>query len=181
MNGYTIDFNVYIGKVVGQEVSANRLGYDVVMKLMTPYFNQGYHLYVDNFYTSVTLFKDLFPRGVGATGTIRENQRDFPENLKDSKVWAKGKDRGSVQWRRDPPCLALQWLDNKVVSMLTTIGNGNVKKQATRKAKTARGGWTKTDVPQPGVIANYNKYMNAVDRSDQILGTNTVHRKCVRW
>ena len=65
--------------------------------------------------------------------------------------------------------------------MLTTIDNANVKKQATRKAKTARGGWTKTDVPQPGVIANYNKYMNAVDRSDQILGTNTVHRKCVRW
>ena len=74
LNGYTIDFNVYIGKVVGQEVSANGLGYDVVMKLMTPYFNQGYHLYVDNFYTSVTLFKDLFARGVGATGTIRENQ-----------------------------------------------------------------------------------------------------------
>ena len=181
LNGYTIDCNVYIGKVVGQEVSANGLGYDVVMKLMTPYFNQGYHLYVDNFYTSVTLFKDLFARGVGATGTIRENQRDFPENLKDSKVWAKGKDRGSVRWRRDPPCLALQWLDNKVVSMLTTIGNANVKKQATRKAKTARGGWAKRDVPQPGVVANYNKYMNAVDRSDQILDTNTVHRKCLRW
>ena len=139
-NGYTIDFNVYIGKVAGQEVSANGLGYDVVMKLMSPYFHQEYHLYVDNFYTSVTLFKDLFAMGVGATGTIRENRRDFPENFKDSKVWAKGKDRGSVRWGRDPPCLALQWLDNKVVSMLTTIDNANVKKQATRKIKTARVG-----------------------------------------
>ena len=36
-------------------------------------------------------------------------------------------------------------------------------------------------VPQPWVISNYNKFMNAVDRSDQILGTNSVHRKCVRW
>ena len=181
-NGYTIDFNVYIGKVAGQEVSANGLGYDVIMKLMNPYFHQGYHLYVDNFYTSVTLFKDLFAMGVGATGTIRENRRDFPENFKDSKVWAKGKDRGSVRWGRDPPCLALQWLDNKVVSMLTTIDNANVKKQATRKIKTVRvGGWTSKAVPQPGVIANYNKFMNAVDRSDQILGTNNVHRKCVRW
>ena len=50
-NGYTIDFNVYIGKVAGQDVSANGLGYDVVMKVMNPYFHQGYHLYVDNFYT----------------------------------------------------------------------------------------------------------------------------------
>ena len=47
------------------------------MKLMNPYFHQGYHLYVDNFYTSVTLFKDLFAMGVGATGKIREYRRDF--------------------------------------------------------------------------------------------------------
>ncbi|XP_067045430.1 piggyBac transposable element-derived protein 4-like isoform X2 [Acropora muricata] len=113
-NGYTIDFNVYVGKAEGRNVSAKGLGYDVVMKLMEPYFNQGYHLYVDNFYTSVTLFKDLFAHGVRATGTIREMKRDFPENLKNSKQWAKGKDRGSVRWQRDGPCLAIQWLDNKI-------------------------------------------------------------------
>ena len=33
INGYTVDFNVYIGKAAGQNVSANGLGYDVVMKL----------------------------------------------------------------------------------------------------------------------------------------------------
>ena len=65
--------------------------------------------------------------------------------------------------------------------MLTTIDNANVKKQATCKIKTARGGWTSRAVPQPGVIANYNKFMNAVDRSDQILGTSNVHRRCVTW
>ena len=78
--------------------------------------------------------------GVGATGTIREYRRDFTENLKDSKVWAKGKARGSIRWGRDPPCLALQWLDNKVVSMLTTIDSANVKKQVTRNIKTPGGG-----------------------------------------
>ena len=79
-NGYTIDFNVYVGKVAGQDVSGNGLGYDAIMKLVNPYFHQGYHLYVDNFYTSVTLFKDLFAMGVGAIGTIREYRRDFPKN-----------------------------------------------------------------------------------------------------
>ena len=180
-NGYTIDFNVYIGRAAGREVSANGLGYDVVMKLMNPFFNQGYHLYVDNFYTSVTLFKDLFARGVGATGTIVETRRDFPVNLKGGKQWAKGKDRGSMRWERDPPCLALQWLDNKVVSVITTIDKANVKDQVTRKQKTATGEWTSVEVPQPRAIANYNKFMNAVDRSDQILGTQNVLRKCVRW
>ena len=77
--------------------------------------------------------------------------------------------------------MALQWLDNKVVSTLTTIDNANVKKQVARNIKNTGGGYTNNNVPQPGVIANYNKYMNAVDRSDQILATNNLHRKCVRW
>ena len=120
-NGYSIDFNVYIGRAAGREVSANGLGYGVVMKLMDPFVNQGYHLYVDNFYTSVTLFKDLFACGVAATGTISETRRYFLVNLKNGKHWAKGKDRGSMRWERDPPWLAIQWLDNKVVLVITTI------------------------------------------------------------
>ena len=180
-NGYTIDFNVYIGRAAGRQVSANGLGYDVVIKLMDPFFNQGYHLYVDNFYTSVTLFKDLFACGVAATRTILETRRDFPVNLKNGKQWAKGKDRGSMRWERDPPCLAIQWLDNKVVSAITTIDDANVKSQTTRKVKTAAGAWTSVEVPRPGAIAHYNDFMNAVDQSDQIIGTQNVLRKCVKW
>lgn len=45
--------------------------------------------------------------------------------------------------------------------------------------KTA-GVWS-TKVHQPKTVSNYNKYMNALDRSDQILATNNVLRKCMRW
>ena len=179
-NGYTIDYNIYIGRAAGRDVSEHGLGYDVVMKLMKPYLNQGYHLFVDNFYTSVTLFKTLFTQGVPATGTTMETRRDFPAVLKKGKEWAKGKERGAMRWERDAPCLALQWIDNKVVSLLTTIDNANDRLQVNRKSKTA-GVWSTKVVYQPKVISNYNKYMNAVDRSDQILATNNVLRKCMRW
>ena len=179
-NGYTVDFNVYIGKAAGQNVSANGLGYDVVMKFMRPFLNQGYHLFVDNFYTFVTLFKDLYNQGVLATGTIMETRRDFPASLKNSKEWAKERERGTMRWERVSPCLALQWIDNKVVSLLTTIDSANDCGQVSRKCKTA-GVWGTKVVSQPKAIANYNKYMNAVDRSDQILATNNVNRKCMRW
>lgn len=85
-----------------------------------------------------------------------------------------------MRWERDAPCLALQWIDNKVVSLLTTIDNANDRVQVDRKSKTA-GVWGTKVVYQPRTVSNYNKYINAVDRSDQILATNNVLRKCVRW
>ena len=47
-NGYTVDFNVYNGTAAGREIIANGLVYDVV-EANEPLFNQGYHLFVDNF------------------------------------------------------------------------------------------------------------------------------------
>ena len=179
-NGYTIDFNIYIGRAAGRDISEYGLGYDVVMCLMDPYFHQGYHLYVDNFYTSVNLMKHLFERGVPATGTILETRRSFPARLKNSKEWAKGKERGSMRWERDPPCLVLQWVDNKVVSMITTVGNANDHIRVDRKTKEGNV-WSKKSVQQPQTFQTYNKYMNAVDRSDQILTTNSIQRKCMKW
>ena len=49
-NGYTVDFNVYIGKEAAKDTSEHGLGYDVVMKLMDRYLDQGYHVYLDNLY-----------------------------------------------------------------------------------------------------------------------------------
>ena len=36
-------------------------------------------------------------------------------------------------------------------------------------------------VQQPLAFQAYNRYMNAVDRSDQILATHDIQRKCLRW
>ncbi|XP_015774860.1 PREDICTED: piggyBac transposable element-derived protein 3-like [Acropora digitifera] len=179
-NGYTIDFNIYIGKDAARGVGEFEVGHDVVVKLIIRYNYQGYHLCIDNFYTSVHLMKHLFQHGVLATGTILDTRRDFPANLKNGKQWGKGKARGTMRWQRDVPCLALQWVDNKVVSMITTSGNANDTVQVNRKTKSG-GVWSSKEVPQPLVFAMYNKYMNAVDRSDQMLATHNVQRKCMRW
>lgn len=64
--------------------------------------------------------------------------------------------------------------------LLTTTENANDRVQVSRKAKTA-GVWSTKVALQPQAVATYNKYMNAVDRSDQILATNNVLRKCLRW
>ena len=74
-NGYIIDFTVYIGRVAEWEVIVSGLHYDVVMKLMNPLYNQGYHLHVDNFYTSITVFKYLFAQCHGHWNSLRNQTR----------------------------------------------------------------------------------------------------------
>lgn len=97
--GYSYDFSVYTGKT--NEVYEHGLGYHVVMKLMQPLLNQGYHLFIHNFYTSVKLLNDIFVNGPPACGTITENRKGFPESLKYGKVWAKKKEQGEMRWRRE--------------------------------------------------------------------------------
>ena len=150
------------------------------MKLMQPYLHQGYHLYFDNFYTSFALVNDLFALGVPSCGTVGINRKGMPESLKNVKTWAKNEERGDMRWERIKPTLVLQWKDNKPVSLLTSIDIASEKVLVKRKQKTA-GIWREVFVRQPQAINNYNQYMNAVDRSDQLLTANNVRRKCYRW
>ena len=64
-NGYCCRFEIYTG--VNQEPpSAKGKTYDLVMRLMQPYLNVGRCLYVDNYYTSPTLFAELYRQNTGA-------------------------------------------------------------------------------------------------------------------
>ena len=109
-NGYTVDFNVYIGKET-QGISKHGLGYDVVMELMEPYLNQGYHLYLDNFYTSPELLEHLFLYRTPATGTVKLNRTGIPPCMLNVKEWAKYHKHGDMRWVRHAPVLSLQWID----------------------------------------------------------------------
>ena len=75
----------------------------------------------------------------------------------------------------------MQWVDSKVVTAITTTGNANDSVQVKRRVTNKNGAWNTVDVRQPQVFAMYNQYMNAVDRTDQILATHNVQRKCSRW
>ena len=62
-NAYVVYFNIYAGRAEGG-ISQYGLGYDVVRNLMLDYEGQGYHLFCDNFYSSVTLARHLYEREI---------------------------------------------------------------------------------------------------------------------
>ncbi len=66
--GYTWDFFIYEGKSpVAQAEQTKGLSYESVMALVDEkMLGKGYKLYVDNFYTSPSLFRDLLQKGICA-------------------------------------------------------------------------------------------------------------------
>ena len=151
---------MYRGKE-GEILSTNGLAYDVVMKLASPFLDQGYRIYMDNFYTSPVLLEDLFEKGTYATGTMAKNRKGFPEEVKEMMAEYNKKPRGSGIYVRDKEIVErYQMCGCRVKSTSRAFRGCNWKENAERKKK---------DMPIPIPIYNYNKFMGGVDHSDQMI------------
>ncbi|XP_072143614.1 piggyBac transposable element-derived protein 4-like [Dermacentor andersoni] len=175
--GYTLQFFVYTGK--RERPGPHGLAFDVVGKLCDKYLGQGYKIYMDNFYTSKHLFEHLLQCKTLACGTTRKDRRGFPGDLKDPK-WEKKAERGDIRWIREGNVLFLQWKDRKAVSLMSTIHTANEHVPAKRRTKVGNK-WSERTIRKPLLVHEYNAGMLGVDKSDQIIGTYNVLRKCVRW
>ncbi|XP_068104016.1 piggyBac transposable element-derived protein 4-like [Hyperolius riggenbachi] len=115
----------------------------IVLDLLNPLLHQGYHLYVDNFYMSVPLFKHLFSVQAPACGTVRANRKGLPSEVVHKKL-----KRGETccQWRN--VLLALKFRDKRDVLALTTIHSEAKTTVRTRSR----------EVVKPLAIAEYTKY-----------------------
>ena len=90
LNGYTWGWKLYTGKEEGSDPKPG-LSHRVVLELVDDnrLQHKGYCVYMDNFYTSHALFRDLESRGIGACGTVRLNRKGISEAFRTARV-AKG-------------------------------------------------------------------------------------------
>ena len=79
LTGYVLQLQVYVGR----EISPERgLGARVVKDPTRSLVNKHYHIFCDNFFSSVGLFQELHEQELYATGTLRSDRRGFPTDLK---------------------------------------------------------------------------------------------------
>ena len=182
-NGYVLQFDPYQGakgkNPTRKSTTSWGLGEKVVVELLCPLPREGtYHVFCDNFFSSVRLFCHLRDQNVKITGTIRSNRlKDCP--VIKPKLLEK-KPRGYYDQCTDGinRITVVGWNDNKAVFVASNNLGSSPTASVDRYCKDQR---KRVKVDQPSLISQYNKKMGGVDRCDQNVSNYRVSMRSKKW
>lgn len=132
--------------------------------------HKGYHVFLDNYFSSPNLFSELFANGTHATGTVRHNRRGLPRHSVKAKL-----NNNEVIERRKGPLLCVVYKDGtkKPVFLSTLAHTGTVH--------VHHGGHGRGNRNIPHVVSMYNESMGGVDLSDSLLYKYYDERRTLKW
>lgn len=166
-----LEFDTYLGRVLAP--MPHGLGHHVIMKMADRFLERGYHLFFDDYFSSVKLGQDLEEKGTYMCSTIRTNRSGWPKEL--NAQCAKKMKAGDIHFRQDGNMVATLWKDKRPVAILST----NAQPEMGEAERKAPGGKKKVAVPKP--VLAYNTSMGGVDLADQHHSYYPVGRPSVRW
>jgi hypothetical protein len=153
---------------------------EVVLSLIRRLRGQGHVIVTDNYYTSIPLARELLARGHRLLGTMRLS-RGVPDCVKlPSTKPTNACPKGSLRFchTEDNFIHIYGWMDNGAVYLLDTVHG------PARTAVERREGAGRRQFQVPKAFDTYNKYMNGVDRFDQIrtgfYGIE-MYGRCAKW
>ncbi|CAG2187891.1 unnamed protein product [Mytilus edulis] len=164
VTGYILHMKVYEGKKYDPVPNGTLQGSNVVMNLLssTSLLGKGYHVFVDSFFTSISLVKTLLRHNTYLTGTIRKSGK-IPKMIKDAKPKV-----DEPVFARQGPLLICSYKQNerrrKPVIVVSTNYNAL------------------SNTGKPKVLCAYNTFMGGVDLADQMIVTyNDKRKSCRVW
>lgn len=165
-NGLVLKARIYTGD---EKDMKGELGHaaNVVLSLLNNYSEKGHSLYMDNYYNSIALCKELLLKKTYATGTLRLNRKGNPPEVTSKKL-----KKGEAITKYCNGVAVGKWRDKREVLFISTEFSGELIKQPNK--------WNE-EKEKPNAIINYNKHMSGIDRQDQMLAYYTSERKTIRW
>ncbi|KAG5895860.1 hypothetical protein JTB14_012245 [Gonioctena quinquepunctata] len=120
--------------------------------------DKGYHVYVDNFFTTERVMRDMYKKKIYCCGTVRQNRKHFPK-LKTDKALT----RGEWDWSTRRAMLScVKWKDKSAVTVASTIHNPEENSPVGKKEKDG----SITQLNCPISVKNHRRCMGGVDRAD---------------
>ena len=164
--------------------------HDTVMELVNSLPKKEtwkYSVGMDNYFTFAKVLKSMRDVGVGCVGTARARRGWPPKEFKDITD-----DRFNTWYLlKEEHQLTCRWVDNNIVTMVSTVHNGyeKIKKTRRRPRPTATnrrhvqavwGNNGTAEIEIPGVIDDYNHWMGGVDKADQLIAYYRPPLRCRR-
>jgi len=163
--GYLAIWQVYTGKT--DEPQEKGHTYRVVFDLLPEWLQgKGYRVYMDRYYSSPELYRDLHAVKIGACGTVMGNRKGMPQSVTSAKL-----KKGEMVSASQPPLLAVKWHDKRDLLMLSTLHLPT----RTNTGKSNRR--TGEPVFKPQCVLDYNAHMGGVDKNGQLSGYYYMARK----
>ena len=187
VSGYLSDFMVYIRRQKEAGLTQR-----VVETLTEPIYDRNHIIFVDKFYTSVSLALSLYKRETFICGSFNTGRHNWPTDLKVSKTKKKKEDkvrclnRGEYLTRqtKDGKMVATVWKDKKHVYNLNTYYDpfpNQREDKVKRRHRDEEGKWKNMEFACPRPIVEFNKYMGGVDRHDHLRSSYSLQRTSTRW
>ncbi|XP_067134165.1 piggyBac transposable element-derived protein 4-like [Centruroides vittatus] len=171
---YCLGFFTYRGAKSQEEkhsISKFGLEYIVVRRLLDigNYNNKGYHVFIDDYFTSVPLIRHLYSQGTYITGMVRRNRKQLPPQFR------RKFSLGQTSYFRSGPILACGFREKtseKKPVLLLSSHAGARDDQIVKRGVA---------ISKPQVVLSYNKFMGGVDVSDQMLYAYLDKRRNIKY
>lgn len=165
---FTLKMEIYAGTQPEGPYSVDNSPSAVVKRMIEPIDSTGRNITCDNWFTSVTLARDLMQNHrTTIVGTIRKNRREIPEMVTQTRQMP---EKSSLFVFADR-CTLVSYVPkkNRNVLLLSTMHHDD-------QIDPSSG-----DNNKPEIITYYNKTKGGVDVVDQKRKQYSVKRVCNRW
>ena len=177
-SGYCLGFEVFTGNKNSEAIRLSQpldpdctITTKLVLGLLekTRLLDKGYHVYMDNYYSSPELMEELFFCSTFSAGTCRGNRKGLPKAITKCKLKP-----GEVCFRQNDALLCIKWCDKRSVLILSTIHEA----VDINTGKIDRHGFP---ILKPEPVHDYTMKMRGCDISDQLMTSYSMLRRSVKW
>lgn len=137
------------------------------LDLLQEYLHKGHSVYMESFYSSVSLAKHLLSCRTYSTGILKTTRKGNCPEVTECKL-----NKGEIIVKYSDEVVMGKWRHHKEVAFVSTEHSGEMIKIVNRKGDSRY---------KPKALILHSEYMSAVDKKDQMLSYNLYESKSISW